>query len=95
MNSNKNKKVSCFSSLSWLKVFCGLAFVISVFFVAIYFQRYMAARQWHKAHELACSGKYKEAENIYSNIYPKLKWNGRFLFYYGNILLQNKKNLKQ
>ena len=51
----------------------------------------MAARQWHKAHDLACSGKYQEAENIYSNIYPKLKWNGRFLSYYGNVLLQNKK----
>ena len=51
----------------------------------------MAARQWHKAHELACSGKYHEAENIYSNIYPKLKWNGRFLSYYGNVKLQNKK----
>jgi len=51
----------------------------------------MAARQWHKAHELACSGKYQEAENIYSNTYPKLKWNGRFLSYYGNVLLQNEK----
>jgi len=50
----------------------------------------MAARQWHKAHELACSGKYQKAENIYFNIYPKLKWNGRFLFYYGNVKLQNK-----
>jgi len=76
----------------WLyKITYFLLFAASLFFVAIYFQRYMAARQWHKAHELACSGKYQEAENVYSNIYPKLKWNGRFLFYYGNILLQNKK----
>ena len=50
----------------------------------------MAARQWHNAHELASSGKYQKAESIYSNIYPKLK-SGRFLFYYGNILLENKK----
>jgi len=91
MDPSKNKKVSCFSSFSWLKLFCGLAFAVSLFFVAIYFQRYMSARQWHNAHELACSGKYQEAENIYSNIYPKLKWNGRFLSYYGNVLLQNKK----
>ncbi len=73
------------------KIFWGSAFVVSLFFVVIYFQRYLAARQWHKAHKLACSGKYQEAGNIYSNIYPKLKWNGRFLSYYGNILLQNKK----
>ena len=74
----------------WLKIVWISVGIISLFFVAIYFQRYMAARQWHKAHELACSGKYQEAENIYSNIYPKLKWNGRFLFYYGNVKLQNK-----
>jgi len=73
------------------KIFWSLAFIVSLFFVVIYFQRYMAAREWHKAHKLACSRKYQEAENIYSNICPKLKWNGRFLFYYGNVLLQNKK----
>jgi len=82
-----NKKVSCFSSLSWLKIFSCLAFIVSLFFVVIYSQRYLAARQWHNAHELACSGKYQESEKIYSNIYPKLKWNGRFLSYYGNVVL--------
>ena len=63
----------------------------------------MAARQWHKAHELVTTPafshpslksrgiNYVEAENIYLNIYPKLKWNGRFLSYYGNVLLQKKK----
>jgi len=91
MNSVKSKKVSRISSLSWLEIFWSLAFLISLFFVVIYFQRYMAARQWHKAHDLACSGKFQEAENIYSSIYPKLKWNGRFLSYYGNALLRNKK----
>ena len=91
MNSNKNKKGSCFSSLSWLRIFLVFAFAVSLFFVAIYFQRYMAARQWHKAHELACSGKYQEAEVIYSNIYPELKWNGRFLTYYGDVKLKNEK----
>jgi len=73
------------------KIFWILAFAVSLFFVAIYFQRYMAARQWHKAHDLACSGKYQEAEVIYSNIFPKLKWNGRFLTYYGDVKLKIEK----
>ena len=93
MNSNKNKKVSCFSSLSWLKIFWLISFLVALFFVAIYFQRYLAARQWHKAHNLAIAKKYIEAEVVYSNIFPKLKWNGRFLAYYGDLKLQNQKYL--
>ena len=93
MNSNKNKKVtSFFSCPSWLqKLFWVLALAVSLFFVIVYFQRYLASQQWHKAHDLACLKKYKEAEIVYSNIYPKLKWNGRFLAYYGNVKLQRKK----
>ena len=91
----KEKITSCPSYPSWLqKLFWVLALVVSIFFVAIYFQRYMAARKWHNAHDLAIAKKYPEAEIIYSNIYPKLKWNGKFLAYYGNIKLQNKKYLE-
>jgi len=76
---------------TWLKIFWVFVFTISLFFVEIYFQRYMAARQWHNAHQLFINKKYQEAETVYSNIYPKLKWNGRFLAYFGNVKLQNKK----
>ncbi len=38
----------------------------------------MVTREWHKAHDLVIAKKYKEAEIIYSNIFPKLKRNGRF-----------------
>ena len=60
----------------------------------------------HKAHELSTTPtfshtslkkrgiKYAEAEIIYSNIYSKLKWNGKFLAYYGNVKLRNKKYLE-
>ena len=98
MNSNKNKKVSCFSCFSslspivsgqaWLKLFWLVSFFVALFFVVIYFQRYMASRQWQNANNLVVAEKYQEADIIYSNIYSKLKWNGRFLAYYGNNLLQ-------
>jgi len=91
MNSNKIKKVPCFSSLYWLKTFWCLAFAVSLFFMAIYFQWYLTARQWHKADDLFVKRKYQEAEIIYSNIYSKLKWNCRFLTYFGNVKLQIKK----
>jgi len=78
-------------SVKWLKIFWYFALAVSLFFVVIYFQRYMAAREWYKAHDLACFGKYEKAEIIYSNIYSNLKWNGKFLAYYGKVKLQNKK----
>jgi len=66
-------------------------FTVLLWYMPKYYYWYRAGNEWNSAHNLVCADKYQEAENIYSNIYPKLKWNGRFLSYYGNILLQNKK----
>ena len=73
------------------KLFWILAFVISLCFVAIYFQRYMVAREWNKAYKLAWYKNYQAAEVICSNIFINLKWNESFLSFYGNVKLKNKK----
>jgi len=67
------------------KIFWVGVFVVSLFFVAIYFQRYLVSREWHKAVKLFENGKYVEAENIYSNLYPKMNWSGRFLAWYADV----------
>ena len=51
----------------------------------------MAEGQWYKAHYLVQRGKYQEAEAVYSNIYPVLKWDGRFLNNFGDVKLKIKK----
>ena len=85
MNSNKNKKVSCILSFSWLKIFWSIIFFVVLFFIVIYFQRYLVSREWRKAVKLFENGKYVEAENIYSNLYSKMNWSGRFLAWYADV----------
>ncbi len=67
------------------KIFWVGIFVVSLFFVVIYFQRYLVSREWHKAVKLFENEKYVEAENIYSNLYPKMNWSGRFLAWYADV----------
>ena len=97
--NQKRKNASYFPYLfrtktrqAWLqKTSWVIAFVVALFFITIYYQRYMAEGQWYKAHYLVQRGKYQEAEAVYSNIYPVLKWDGRFLNNFGNVKLKIKK----
>jgi len=70
----------------------AITLVFSILFFPKYIKWYMAGREWKRAHELACDGKYTESLRLYSNAYARLSWNGRFCAYYGDVLMQTYDN---
>ncbi|MCX7004451.1 MAG: O-antigen ligase family protein [bacterium] len=69
------------------RVFWFVAFVGSVALVPLYVKNYRDARRWIAAHELTKTGEVARAYSEYTELYPKLKWSGRFCAYYGNAVM--------
>jgi hypothetical protein len=69
------------------RVFWLLAFVGSAALLPSYVKNYRDARRWIAAHELMVTGEVARACAAYTELYPKLKWSGRFCAYYGNAIM--------
>ncbi|GEM_PF-1431256 len=69
------------------RVFWLLAFVGSAALLPLYVKNYIDARRWIAAHELTVTGEVARAYTVYTELYPKLKWSGRFCAYYGNAIM--------
>ncbi|MCX7005363.1 MAG: O-antigen ligase family protein [bacterium] len=69
------------------RVFWLLAFVGSAALLPLYVKNYRDARRWIAAHELMVTGEFARASAAYTELYPKLKCNGRFCAYYGNAVM--------
>ena len=74
------------STLCW-RVFWFIAFVGSAALLPLYVKNYLDARRWIAAHELTMTGEFARACATYTELYPKLKWSGRFCAYYGNVVM--------
>jgi hypothetical protein len=81
--SQKNKTSA---ALGW-RVFWFIAFVGSAALLPLYVKNYIDARRWIAAHELTKTGEVARAYSEYTELYPKLKWSGRFCAYYGNAVM--------
>ncbi len=67
--------------------FWAIAFLSSVAVLPLYVKNYLNARRWIAANELMVTGELARAYAAYNELYPKLKWSGRFCAYYGDAIM--------
>ncbi|MCX7005360.1 MAG: O-antigen ligase family protein [bacterium] len=77
------------------RVFWFIAFVGSAALLPVYVKNYLDARHWIAAHELTVTGEDARAYTAYTELYPRLKWSGRFCAYYGNAIMAASENTNQ
>jgi O-antigen polymerase len=68
------------------KNIAALGLISVIIFMVIQYNRNIAEREWVKAYNLMRENRYEEANILYQDLYPTLKYSQFFLFNYGSEL---------
>jgi len=72
-----------------LTITSSIGLVVCLVLIPTYLRRYKAVNDWHCADRLKQIKYTNDSIQLYDKLYPKLKWNGRFLRYYGELLIES------
>jgi hypothetical protein len=87
-----HRHISIFARVSWVSLWLAvLAGGCAV--TPIYWQRYLAGREWAAVRPIACTGELASVEVALMEMDRVLHWNGRFLAFEGDVLLREGSNM--
>ena len=70
-----------------------IGLIVSIVLIPTYLRRYKAVKNWSCAECMKQIGNTNDSIQLYAKLYPRLNYDGRFLSYYGNLLIEDSKYL--